>query len=502
MRGWFLAIKSRETEVSAEADSSRARRQDARAAGWHGRTLIALSLAFVGAALILLFAGNLAGEQRDEAAVNAPLPFVEQVEAPREEEKVPWEQVSVQGFDAEALEDELEEIVGGHEGVYGVAVLEPDSGTRVSLRGAEKFMSASIGKLPVFAALYAAAARGELDLDEEISVRSGDVQSYGSGSLHGFPVGHSLSLGECAYRLVNHSDNTAWAMLDRRLGEEEIMAEIEGMGIEDSSYSGYLSGYYTTPDDVLLLLEKISDPNFTDEELSVEMLEAMTNTSVEDRIPEKLPEDVRVAHKTGSYDGNFGDAGVVFYRDSRGEARRYYLSVLSEGTGEYEARDVMQEVSLAVYEAVSGNVVDPDWSRGIVRQEESGPVEPAAAPDPAEDTTSPAKDVEPAKPLPAGPTPPAERPPPESRYNAVPNPSAMLGATPRTTLAPPRYPSPAARAPALPAPYPVRPAPPAQRNMPSPYPVIREPVYSGPPASSYYWEKPGSYSEDAYWEGW
>ena len=456
--------------------------------------MIALSLAFFGAVLVLLLAGNLAGEQSDEAAVESLRPVVEELEAPRQKEEASREEVAVPGFDAEALEDEIEEIIGGHEGAYGVAVLEPDSGTRVSLGGDEEFVSASIGKLPVYAALYAAAARGELDLDEEISMRSGDVQSYGSGTLHGFPVGHSLSLRECAYLLVNHSDNTAWAMLDRRLGDEEIRAEIEDMGIQDSSYSGYLSGYYTTPNDVLLLLEKISDPSFTNEELSVEMLEAMTNTTTEDRIPEKLPEDVRVAHKTGSYNGNFGDAGVVFYRDSQGEARRYYLSVLSEGTGEYEARDVMQEVSLAVYEAVSGNEVDPDWSRGsVVPQEESDPVE-LAAPDQAENTTSaagvPATDVESAKPLPASPAPSAVRPPSESRYGAAGStgvPGAVSGSTPRTQ----------------PAPYPVRPAPPAQRLIPSPYPATRQPVYSEPPASSsYYWEKPGNYSDDAYWEEW
>jgi beta-lactamase class A len=284
--------------------------------------------------------------------------------------------------------DEIEEIVGEYEGVYGVSVLEPDSGTRVSLRGDEEFVAASIGKLPPFAALYAAAAREEVDLEEEISIREEDVQSYGSGSLHGFPVGHSLSLREVAYRLVNHSDNTAWAMFDRRLGKAEIGAELESMGIEDSSYYGHASGYYTTPDDVLLLLERISDPRFTDEELSAEMLEAMTETSVEDRIPERLPEDVRVAHKTGSYEGNFGDAGVVFYEDSQGEERRYYLAVLSEGTGEYEARDAIQKVSLAVYEAISGTTVDPEWSRGSVREEEkSAPdTSPAPQPAPAEDT--------------------------------------------------------------------------------------------------------------------
>lgn len=257
------------------------------------------------------------------------------------------------GFDAEALRARIEEIAEGRRGAYGVAVFDPTSGTRVSLGGDEEFATASIGKLPPFVALYRAAARGELDLEEEISILPTDVQGYGAGALHTFPVGHSLSLRECAYRLVNHSDNTAWMMLNRRLGEERIKAELEYMRAESGQYSNF-SGYDATPNDVLLMLEKISDPRFTDEELSAEMLDAMTGTVFEDRIPEKLPRDVRVAHKTGSYGENFGDAGVVFYRDSRGVERRYYLVVLAEGAGEYEARDAIQSISLAVHETLAG----------------------------------------------------------------------------------------------------------------------------------------------------
>ncbi|MDP8972749.1 MAG: class A beta-lactamase-related serine hydrolase [Actinomycetota bacterium] len=426
---------------------------------------ILVFLAVLSAWFVLFSTGSFAGDQGEEAARSVVAEALTEDEVGgvaegllRESLVLEEEQEEAPGFDAEALEDEIEEIVGEYEGVYGVSVLEPDSGTRVSLRGDEEFVAASIGKLPPFAALYAAAARGEVDLEEEISIREEDVQSYGSGSLHGFPVGHSLSLRDVANRLINHSDNTAWAMFDRRLGKAEIGAELESMGIEDSSYYGHASGYYTTPDDVLLLLERISDPRFTDEELSAEMLEAMTETSVEDRIPERLPEDVRVAHKTGSYEGNFGDAGVVFYKDSQGEERRYYLAVLSEGTGEYEARDVIQKVSLAVYEAISGTTVDPEWSRGSVREEEKSAPDTSPMPQPAlaEDTGRPTENVQPAKP------PSVEKPsrPPEGRYNFVPV---------------------------------TRSAPQASKPAPPPYPTTYEPAY--------YREEPG-YWEDAYWEEW
>jgi beta-lactamase class A len=415
---WFPAVRLHEPERLTEDFERRVNRLRSRstARGWWALQWFLVFLAVLSAWFVLFFAGSLTGEQGEEAArstvaeAGGPAGGL-LVESPVLEE----EPEEASGFDAEALEDELEEIVGEYEGVYGVSVLEPDSGTRVSLRSDEEFVAASIGKLPPFAALYAAAARGEVDLEEEISIRDDDVQSYGSGSLHGFLVGYTLNLREVAYRLVNHSDNTAWAMLDRRLGKAEIGAELESMGIEDSSYYGHASGYYTTPDDVLLLLERISEPKFTDEELSVEMLDAMTETSVEDRIPERLPKDVRVAHKTGSYEGNFGDAGVVFYEDSQGEARRYYLAVLSEGTGEYEARDVIQKVSLAVYEAISEIKVDPDWSRGSVRGEaESVPdTSPAPQPAPVENAGKPTENVQAAKP------PPVEKPtqrPPEGQY--------------------------------------------------------------------------------------
>lgn len=267
------------------------------------------------------------------------------------------------GFDAQALGDQLEEIASAHGGLYGVEVLEPLSGTKISLRGDEEFRAASIGKLPAFVTLYRAAARGELDLEEKISILPEDIQDYGTGVLQGYSPGYSLSLRECAYHLVNHSDNTAWAMLDRRLGVEKISNELEDIGLKSPQYPGSLSAYFTTPNDVLLLLEKISDPQYTSDKLSKEMLDAMTDTAFEDRIPERLPRDVRIAHKVGSYDENFGDAGVVFYRDSQGVERRYYLVVLARDIDEYEARDVIQSMSLAVYEALTGVEVDGGWSR-------------------------------------------------------------------------------------------------------------------------------------------
>ena len=409
-----MAVKLRDPDASTGGAGGRER---GRAARWNRRGWILrgflLLLGFIGAGFILTLGGDLPREQD-------PFPTVEER---------PLLPKVASGFDAEMLRGRLEEIAKGHEGVYGVAVLEPASGMRVSLRGDEEFMTASIGKLPVLATLYRAGAREELDLEEQISVRPTDIQDYGNGENLTFPADYSLSLRECAYRLVNHSDNIAWAMLNRRLGEDKIRAELEGMGIKNSRYSDHLSGYFTTPDDVLLLLEKISDPKFTSEKLSSEMLDAMTETDFEDRIPEKLPSDVRVAHKTGSYGDNFGDAGVVFYRDSQGVERHYYLTVLARGTSEYEARDAIQNMSLVVYEALTGVKGDPGWSRGKAARLENIVDEPSATqqPAPAEKTQkyeeSTKSVLNESQPLPKSQPLPESQLLPKNQQNVVPNPT-------------------------------------------------------------------------------
>jgi beta-lactamase class A len=271
-----------------------------------------------------------------EALTRAPRPEPPRPEAP------PLEPVA----DLAALRGDLEGAAGRHMGRYGVVVFDPDSRGGVSVGGDEVFTAASVGKLPTLLALYREAARGELDLDDKISIRYEDYRSYGTGVLHNFAPGTEMTLRECAYYLVNKSDNTAWEMLDRHLGVENIQAELEGIGATGTDYGMGT----TTPKDIFLMLEKISDPSFTDGELSGEMISAMTNTAFEDRIPAPLPPETRVAHKIGSYEDSFGDAGVVFYEDRDGVERRYFIVVLSGGTAEGSARAAMQEMSLTAYE--------------------------------------------------------------------------------------------------------------------------------------------------------
>lgn len=248
------------------------------------------------------------------------------------------------------LEDRLAQIARSHRGTYEAVVYEPDSGRTFGLNSERPFMAASLAKLPVLITLYKAAAREELSLDEEISILPSDVQSYGTGVLHTRPIGSTMTLRECASYLIKESDNTAWVMLERRLGKAKIEGELASLGVDNTDYRSFV----TTPEDVLLMVRAIADPGYTTPDLSAEMLSLMTDTSYEGRLPEPLPEGVRVAHKIGSYEDTFSDAGVVFHKGPRGRENSYFIVAVGRDTTEDEARSAIREMSLASYQTIAG----------------------------------------------------------------------------------------------------------------------------------------------------
>jgi beta-lactamase class A len=278
------------------------------------------------------------GSQTDSRAESEAVKDTEKVETQLTAEK------------KDPLRRELEQIARAYPATYGVVVLDPSSGERVGIDADQRFDAASLGKLPTLMKLYRAAASGEVDLDDKISMQPSDVQAYGTGVLYTYPVGYTMTLRECARYLIQKSDNTAWKMLDRYLGTDNIRAELYRVGARSTDY--WIPNI-TTPDDVLLMLEKIADPSYTSPELSAEMLDVMTNTDFEDRLPQPLPEGTRVAHKIGYFGATYADAGVVFPAGARDARDAYFIVVMTSETGWSSSREAMQEMSLATYRILS-----------------------------------------------------------------------------------------------------------------------------------------------------
>jgi beta-lactamase class A len=262
-------------------------------------------------------------------------------------------------FVAKNLEAELERVAERYPASYGVVVSDPSSGETVTMNPDQVHLAASLTKLPTLLTLYRAAASGTVDLDAPITMSASDVQAYGTGVLYLKPVGTTMTLRECAELMIKESDNTAWVMLHRYMGRANIEAELYEMGARSTEY--WIPNT-TTAHDVHVMLEKVADPSYTSPELSAEMLDMMTGTSFEDRLPELLPEDARVAHKIGSYGDTFSDAGLVFPEGSSEVSEAYYIVVIAGDTDEWTARSAIQEMSLAAYESLTTTSPSPEPS--------------------------------------------------------------------------------------------------------------------------------------------
>lgn len=258
------------------------------------------------------------------------------------------------------LESEVRKISSSHPGEYGVVVWQPASEGKVALRSEERFDSASLAKLPVLLALYREAEQGSLSLDERIEIKPSDVQS-GTGELKNRPPGTAITLRECAKYLIKESDNTAWAMLEDRLGYDRIRSEIASVGARSTNYE--YAKHSTTPSDTLKMLRKISDPSYTSPRYSQQMLGYMTNTSFESWLPQGLPREVRISHKIGILGSSFADAGIVYPPEGEGSPEPYYVVVLAKDTTEPQARDAMQEISLASYRHLVDSEAEPRSER-------------------------------------------------------------------------------------------------------------------------------------------
>src|SRR5215204_7630056 len=317
------------------------RRRQRRRRGW--------PLLIFGLLLCLLVANYLLSDSERSAKTTA----IASVDRPTSA-KPPQPPAPARAQAVEELHSKLPSISQSHAGIQGVVVFDPYSGKTVSLKADRGFVAASISKLYALLTLYKAASRGELSLDDEITMRPSDVWAYGTGVLHKhpnkYPVGYTMTLRECAKFMIKESDNTAELMLNRYLEEERIEAELHRIGADSTRYWHPINT--TTPNDILLVLKKIADPSYTSPQLSADMLELMANTSFEDRLPQPLPEETRVAHKIGSYESTSSDAGIVFPEEG-GTGQEYYIVVFSEGAPQEEARETIQDISLATYQAFS-----------------------------------------------------------------------------------------------------------------------------------------------------
>lgn len=241
------------------------------------------------------------------------------------------------------LESQVKQLIGKQKGSWSVYFVDFAKNQRFGINEQVIYRAASVNKVYVLASLYHFAGKGEIDLDETITLQRRDIQDFGTGTIRYDPPGAVYSLKTLARLLIEKSDNTAEFILKTKIGEEKIQSLVEQFGMKQTS----IKDNKTSLSDLATLLEKMKNGEITSKALTSEMIDFMDKSDFEDRLPALLPKDVHVYHKIGNEVGNIHDVGLIVK-----DEMVYFLGVFSNDIGntEEEAEKTIAQISKMVFD--------------------------------------------------------------------------------------------------------------------------------------------------------
>lgn len=233
--------------------------------------------------------------------------------------------------------------VQGQKGTYGIYIKNLVDSKNATINPDLKFQSASLYKLWVMAATFQMIKDGQLSEDEILASNKFDLYT-----ALGLDVAQeakeerlSYSISNAIEQMIVISDNDAAYILTNRIGINKISDFLKRYGFSDSSISQPPT---TTARDISNFYQKLYMGEIVDRENSSKMLEMLKRQSLNDRIPKNLPQEVKVAHKTGEIDTFKHDAGIVYGKNP------YILVILTDTSSPQEAAQWTADFSKLIYD--------------------------------------------------------------------------------------------------------------------------------------------------------
>jgi len=234
----------------------------------------------------------------------------------------------------------------------GLDVLDLNTGYNTGYNAAKSMPAASTIKVPVMVEVFEGLQSGRFDLNRRVTLEPSD-KDYGSGDLADDSIGESFSVSELLAKMIDISDNTATNMLIRLVGRRNINGRMRDLGLEHTHLTGDVrtdawsirQALRTSPGDLVHLLTLMARGELVDEWSSNEMISLLKADRINTLLPEPLPEDVAIAHKTGSLFDTLNDAGIVYAGDAP-----YVIAVMTTALPSQElGRAFIHNVSRTAY---------------------------------------------------------------------------------------------------------------------------------------------------------
>jgi len=268
----------------------------------------------------------------------------------------------------DTLKVTIENQISKIDGDIAVAFLDLyDDNNQILIHVDEQFHAASTMKVPVMIELYKQQSEGKLNLNDSILLKN-EFKSIVDGSIYKMDIGDDSDdviyskigtkqkLFDLMYNMITVSSNLATNVLIELVDAKKTTETMRSLGaskievlrgVEDiKAYEKGLSNS-TTANDLLVIMKAIANGTAGTKEDCEAMLAILKDQKWNDMIPLYLPEEVEVAHKTGSITGVHHDAAIVYAPNGK----QYVLVLLSKNLKDFEkGTQQLAEISKSVYD--------------------------------------------------------------------------------------------------------------------------------------------------------
>ncbi len=268
----------------------------------------------------------------------------------------------------DTLKISIENQISNIDGDVAVAFLDlSDEKKNVFINVDEQFHAASTMKVPVMIELYKQQSEGKINLNDSILLKN-EFKSIVDGSLYKMDIGEDSDdviyskigsmqkMYDLMYGMIILSSNLATNVLIEVVDAKKTTATMRSLGadkievlrgVEDiKAYEKGLSNS-TTANDLLVIMKAIANGTAGTKEDCKAMLTILKDQKWNDMIPKYLPENIEVAHKTGSITGVHHDAAIVYLPNGKS----YVLVLLSKNLKDFDkGTDQLAKISKSVYD--------------------------------------------------------------------------------------------------------------------------------------------------------
>jgi len=240
---------------------------------------------------------------------------------------------------------------------YGIYFEDLNTGAWVGINERDKFVPASLMKIPVVVGILKKVEDGGLTLDTKVTVHKEDVDNnYGELGGRGFEQNYTL------FELINYtlyySDNTALLSLRDSIDDADVIDAMIVLGITYKTQVEYPNSkdglVFISPKDYSNIFRTLYYSGYLRRQHSQLMLELLASTSFKNGLPAGVPKNVTVSHKIGSFtrEGKpyYHDCGIIYAPD-----KPYILCIMTSDLSLEESNQLMEKISKDAYDYVSGN---------------------------------------------------------------------------------------------------------------------------------------------------